>query len=231
MLKDRLKEARKKAGKSQKDVVEAIGITQSALSQLETGRVDSSSHLPAIANFLGVDAYWLQTGDNPKNIKEQTFYEASEWDENTPLDDDEVEIPFFEDFSFACGAGAIGEALKTNTQKLRIAKALLRRLVIDKKDAVATLASGDSMSPAIRDGDTIHIDLGRKTIKDGKIYAICHGGLFMAKRLYNLPFGGIRVVSDNALEYPEIQLNAEDIKKQEFEIVGWVWQISSIETW
>lgn len=63
MLKDRLKEARKKAGKSQKDVVEAIGITQSALSQLETGLVGSSSHLPSIANFLGVNAYWLQTGN------------------------------------------------------------------------------------------------------------------------------------------------------------------------
>lgn len=48
MLKDRLKKARKMAGKSQKDVVEAIGITQSALSQLETGLVNSSSHLPSI---------------------------------------------------------------------------------------------------------------------------------------------------------------------------------------
>lgn len=63
MLKDRLKEARKKAKKSQKDVVEAVGITQSALSQLETGLVNSSSHLPSIAKFLGVDSYWLQTGN------------------------------------------------------------------------------------------------------------------------------------------------------------------------
>jgi len=63
MLKDRLKEARKKAKKSQKDVVEAVGMTQSALSQLETGLVSSSSHLPSIAKFLGVDVYWLQTGE------------------------------------------------------------------------------------------------------------------------------------------------------------------------
>jgi SOS-response transcriptional repressor LexA len=63
MLKDRLKEARKRAKKSQKDVVAAVGITQSALSQLETGLVSSSSHLPSIAKFLGVDAYWLQTGE------------------------------------------------------------------------------------------------------------------------------------------------------------------------
>lgn len=94
MLKDRLKEARKKANKSQKDVVDAIGITQSALSQLETGRVDSSSHLPAIANFLGVDAYWLQTGEHSASIKDQEFHKISAWDEKTPLEDDEVEIPF-----------------------------------------------------------------------------------------------------------------------------------------
>lgn len=69
MLKDRLKEARKKAKKSQKDVVEAVGMTQSALSQLETGLVSSSSHLPSIAKFLGVDVYWLQTGEGEPNQK------------------------------------------------------------------------------------------------------------------------------------------------------------------
>lgn len=75
MLKDRLKKARKMAGKSQKDVVEAIGITQSALSQLETGLVNSSSHLPSIANFLGVNAYWLQTGNG--EMQDQAAPESS----------------------------------------------------------------------------------------------------------------------------------------------------------
>lgn len=67
MIGNRLKEARKKAGKSQKDVVEAVGITQSALSQLENGLVSSSSHLPSIAKYLGVDSYWLQTGIESEN--------------------------------------------------------------------------------------------------------------------------------------------------------------------
>lgn len=150
MLKDRLKEARKKANKSQKDVVEAIGITQSALSQLETGRVDSSSHLPAIANFLGVDAYWLQTGEYPTSIKNQEFQRVSAWDEKTPLEDDEVEIPFFEDFSFACGSGSINEHIANEKRKLRIPKATLRNLSISKDNAVAATATGDSMSPTIR---------------------------------------------------------------------------------
>ncbi|MFW2078841.1 XRE family transcriptional regulator [Acinetobacter sp. ULE_I010] len=226
MLKDRLKEARKNARKSQLDVADAIGITQSAYSQLETGRVDSSSHLPAIAKHLNVDAYWLQTGIESNNL---TTIET--WDENTPLNDDEVEIPYFKDFSFACGSGATGEALASETRKLRMSKATLRNLTIDKKNAVATRASGNSMNPTIKDGDTIHIDLGRKTIKDGKIFAICHGDLFFAKRLYNLPLGGVRIVSDNAAEFPEVQLNAQEIIDQKFEIVGWIWQISSIESW
>ena len=87
------------------------------------------------------------------------------------------------------------------------------------------------MTPEIKDGNTIHIDLGRKAIKDGKIYAICHGGLFMAKRLYNLPQGGVRIVSDNAVEYPEVVLTAEERKQQEFEVIGWIWQITSIQSW
>ena len=153
------------------------------------------------------------------------------WDSNTPLDDDEVEIPFFKDFSFACGSGSIGEALANEKRKLRMSKSTLRNKAIDRKNAVATSASGDSMNPTIKDGDTIHIDLGRKTIKDGKIFAVCHGGLFLAKRLYNLPLGGVRIVSDNAAEYPEIQLTAQEIIEQQFEVVGWIWQISTMENW
>ncbi|WP_216936205.1 MULTISPECIES: helix-turn-helix transcriptional regulator [unclassified Acinetobacter] len=231
MLKDRLKEARKKANKSQKDVVEAIGITQSALSQLETGRVDSSSHLPAIANFLGVDAYWLQTGEHPTSIKDQEFQRVSAWDEKTPLEDDEVEIPFFEDFSFACGSGSINEHIANEKRKLRIPKTTLRNLSISKDNAVAATATGDSMSPTIQDGDTIHIDIGRKEIKDGRIFVICIGGLHYAKRLYNLPFGGVRIVSDNSVEFPEIVLSAEEKLSQDFQVIGWIWQITRIEKW
>ncbi|HAD80473.1 MAG TPA: peptidase S24, partial [Flavobacteriaceae bacterium] len=67
--------------------------------------------------------------------------------------------------------------------------------------------------------------------KDGKIFAICHEGLVVAKRLYNLPMGGVRIVSDNTAEYPEVLLNAEERKEQEFEIVGWVWRITSTDNW
>lgn len=159
------------------------------------------------------------------------FVGVEPWDNSTPLDDDDVEIPFFKDFSFACGSGSIGEAIASETRKLRMSKSTLRDLSIAKENAIAATASGDSMVPAIHDGDTVHVDLGRKTIKDGRIFAICIGGLNYSKRLYNMPFGGVRIVSDNSEEFPEITLTSDQMQDQEFEVVGWVWQVARIEKW
>lgn len=226
---DRINKKMTEHGLSQADLIRGTGAGRATVSGWVNGtNKPSAKHLDALARTLKTTTSWILTGISSD---EKNFQLVESWDSNTPLEDDEVEIPFFKDFSFACGSGAIGEALANEKRKLRMSKATLRNKAIDKKNAVATSASGDSMSPTIKDGDTIHIDLGRKNIKDGKIFAICHGGLFMAKRLYNLPMGGIRIVSDNAAEYPEIQLTAQEILDQQFEIVGWIWQISTMESW
>lgn len=226
---DRINKKMTEHGLSQADLIRGTGAGRATVSGWVNGtNKPSAKHLDALARTLKTTTSWILTGISSD---EKNFQLVESWDSSTPLEDDEVEIPFFKDFSFACGSGAIGEALANEKRKLRISKATLRNKAIDKKNAVATSASGDSMSPTIKDGDTIHIDLGRKIIKDGKIFAICHGGLFMAKRLYNLPMGGIRIVSDNAAEYPEIQLTAQEILDQQFEIVGWIWQISTMESW
>lgn len=224
---DRIAQRMKELGLQHKDLVAATGASKGTVTNWISGvNNPTNKRLVELAQALKTTPSWLLTGNSTPE-----FTQVEPWDSNTPVDDDEVEIPFFKDFSFACGAGAIGEALLSEKRRLRMSKATLRNKAIDKKNAVATTSSGDSMSPTIKDGDTIHLDLGRKTIKDGKIFAICHGGLFMAKRLYNLPMGGVRIVSDNAAEYPEIHLSAQEIIDQQFEIVGWVWQISSLENW
>lgn len=179
-----------------------------------------------VAQKFNSSVDWILSGNSIPH-----FTPVETWDSNTPLDDDEIEIPFFKDFAFACGSGSMSEAIANEKRKLRMSKATIRNLSITKENAVAATASGDSMSPTIKDGDTIHIDLGRKTVKDGKIFAVCIGGLFYCKRLYNMPFGGMRIVSDNAEEFAEIQLTAQQIEEQEFRIVGWIWQIATMERW
>lgn len=215
------------------ELSEKHGIPQSTIFRIQNGLTENprQSTLKAISEWSGVDVGDLLTKDLRMLGLIPNLTRIDEWDSNTPLDEDEVEIPFFKDFGFACGSGSISEAMANETRKLRMAKSTLRNLTVEKNNAIAATASGDSMSPTIKDGDTIYVDLGRKTIKDGKIFAVCIGGLFYCKRLYNLPFGGVRVVSDNSDEFPEIQLTADQIKEQDFQITGWVWQISTLERW
>lgn len=61
-LKYRLKEARRAANKTQVQVANAVGMKQPSYHQLESGKAIASTFLPLIANFLGVDPVWLQTG-------------------------------------------------------------------------------------------------------------------------------------------------------------------------
>lgn len=224
---DRIAQRMKELGLQHKDLVAATGASKGTVTNWINGvNNPTGKRLVQLAQVLKTTSSWLLTGNSTTE-----FTQVEPWDSNTPLDDDEIEIPFFKDFSFACGGGSIGEAIANETRKLRMSKATLRNLSITKENAVAATAIGDSMSPTIKDGDTIHVDLGRKNIKDGKIFAICLGGLFYCKRLYNLPLGGVRIVSDNSAEFPEIHLNAQEIIDQQLEIIGWVWQISSLESW
>lgn len=224
---DRIAQRMFELGLQHKDLVAATGASKGTVTNWISGvNNPTGKRLVLLAQALKTSENWLLTGNQTPE-----FTQVEPWDSHTPLDDDEIEIPFFKDFSFACGGGSIGEAIANETRKLRMSKATLRNLSITKENAVAATAIGDSMSPTIKDGDTIHVDLGRKNIKDGKIFAICLGGLFYCKRLYNLPLGGVRIVSDNSTEFPEIHLNAQEVIDQQLEIIGWVWQISSLESW
>ncbi|MCO1336216.1 XRE family transcriptional regulator [Microbulbifer sp. OS29] len=61
-LKDRLIAARKTAGKTQKQVVEAVGISQPAYSNLERGKAYGTRYITQIALYLDVNPVWLATG-------------------------------------------------------------------------------------------------------------------------------------------------------------------------
>lgn len=214
---------------SQVDLVNATGFSKGTVSKWISGiNTPSGKYITALASVLKTSPEWILVGDGSRTFE---MHPVSDWDDSTPVEDDEVEVPFFKDFSFACGNGSIHEIMANEKRKLRMSKFTLRNLDINKNQAVAATASGDSMMPTIKDGDTIHIDLGRKTIKDGKIFVVCLGGLFYCKRLYNLPFGGVRIVSDNSDEFPEIQLTAQQIEEQEFNVIGWIWQIATMEKW
>ena len=232
----RLKYARKNVGLTQSTVANTVGIKQPTYQALESGKVVKTSYLLQIAQALKVNAHWLATGEGEMNYctditKMHGYQEVEQWDDNTPLDDDEIPIPFYKELAFACGHGAVNPDIHSEHRNLRMGKHTLTNLNIDKNNAFAATAKDDSMSPYIQDGDTICIDKGRTQIKDGRIFAIRHGELFLCKRLYRLPDGGVRIVSDNQAEYPEQIVRKSEIEQGDFEVIGWGWNVSRLERW
>ena len=84
MLKDRLRHARKAAGKTQQQVADHLKINYSTYSGYETGkRQPDALKIRQIADFLGVTGdYLLETGfdqgNSPKNKKETILCEAED---------------------------------------------------------------------------------------------------------------------------------------------------------
>ena len=68
-LADRMASARKKAGKSQKQVAEAIGVSVQAVSQWETGKTEPTfARLNALADLLNVNVSWFLNGFDAQDV-------------------------------------------------------------------------------------------------------------------------------------------------------------------
>ena len=132
------------------------------------------------------------------------------WDDDTPLLDDEVALPFFREVELSAGTGR-HEVIENHGRKLRFAKSTLKKSNVNCAAAACVTVSGNSMDPALPDGSVVGIDTANKTIIDGKPYAINYHGDLLIKRVYKLPGGGFRLNSYNSTEYPDIYCAGETL--------------------
>ncbi|MFP5300091.1 helix-turn-helix transcriptional regulator [Cobetia sp. SIMBA_158] len=210
-FKDRLKAARKYAKLTQVQLAERVGIDQTSVSDLERGKSRKTGYAAEIAHVLGVSARWLTTGEGEmlepgtaprSDASELVLHETEVVDGDEPLRDDEVEIPYFREVEMAAGDGRT-QVIENHGAYMRFSLPRLMKAGVDPSLAACATVSGDSMEPVIVDGSPIGIDKGCRQILDGKVYALDHCGMLRVKRLYRLPPGRMRVVSDNHIEYPE----------------------------
>ncbi|ADG61203.1 S24 family peptidase [Moraxella catarrhalis] len=212
-------------------IAKEYDLNASYLSQLMNGnRQIGERSARSLEKKLKLEKFSLDNCPLQSNINPD-FESITEWDNGAPLDDDEAEIPFYKDIAFACGHGAVNGDAPLEGRKLRMGRRTLSNLGVMPINAYAVTACDDSMTPYVQDGDTIYIDKGRKEVKDGRIFAIRFGELCLCKRLYRLPDGGVRIVSDNAAEFPEQVATKQQISDGEFEVIGWVWSVSRLERW
>lgn len=213
---DRLVLAMRRAGMTQADLANAVAVAQPTIWKLTSGKSQSSRKSMEIARVLGVDPIWLTTGAGKPFYQSTTDEKSartsnvgkeipiSTWGSNTPLDDDEVEVPFLKDIEFACGDGACNDT-DYNGYKLRFSKSTLRRIGAksDGSDVICFPARGNSMEPILPDGSTVGVITSDKRIDDGKMYAINQDGWKRIKLLYRTGPETLTIKSYNVEEYPD----------------------------
>jgi phage repressor protein C with HTH and peptisase S24 domain len=218
-----IKHLRMKSGiKSQAKLAELCGWkSQSRVGNYEAGsRTVSPADAEILAKVLEVDPaeiiFGIPNGKSPilKYQNEAAFSISGFefWDSGTPLNDDEVEIPFYMEVELAAGHG-IAEMPHSYGPKLRFAKSTLRKSHVDPTNAACVRVSGNSMEPVLPDGSTVGIDASQTNVIDGKMYAINHDGMLRIKTLYKLPSGGLRLRSFNLDEWPDERYEGDDIKQ------------------
>ncbi len=209
MLKDRLLKARKEKGYSREALAERAGVSISTITFLENGRNKSSKFIVEIARALGVSAEWLKDGKEDSALPVDESVILDPWDDNTPLGDHEVEIPFYKDVLLSAGDGCFS-AEDYSGRKLRFSRRTLSNKNINPKNAACVTAKGDSMEPVIPDGCTVAIDMGDTDVKDGQIYAINNDGLLQIKIL-KMKSGTEIIIESYNREYPPITASTSDI--------------------
>lgn len=186
-----------------------------------------------ISEKYGYSLDWLLNGiGNPKiNHRsdstiphEARWQKVESWDSETPLMDDEVEVPFLRDIELAAGDGSFCEE-DYNGFKLRFSKSTLRRVGAnsDGSSVLCFPAHGSSMEPVIPDGTTIAVDCANKKIIDGKTYAINQDGWKRVKMLYRTGPNKLTIRSYNSSEYPD-----EEAELDKVEIIGKVFWTSTL---
>ncbi|MFS9419516.1 XRE family transcriptional regulator [Citrobacter sp. C411] len=226
---ERLNIAMQERGITQGALAEAVGMAQPSVWKLVSGGAKGSRKTVQIAHALGVRPEWLSDGIGPMRADdklssippESEWGTVDAWDKNTPLPDDEVEVPFLKDIEFACGDGRV-HCEDHNGFKLRFSKATLRRVGAntDGSGVLCFPATGDSMEPMIPDGTTVAVDTNNKRIVDGKLYAIGQGDggegqLKRIKQLYRKPGGKLIIRSYNNEAYPDEEADTDSV-----EIIG-----------
>lgn len=169
-------------------------------------------NLPALLSFCRV------LGVTPESISPTlaSLVPISNEDVATPIIPIEngAEVPegyvAIPNYNLKCQAGSshiqweIEREIEPSTYSLKY----LRNQGIKPQNARRVKVTGDSMEPTLYDGDSVLIDCGDTSVRDGKVYALRYGDGFRVKRILKKYDSSLVLVSDNK-KYAEETISAE----------------------
>lgn len=221
-------------GLTQEKLAHALDMNQSSVSHYMNGvNALNAPVAAAFARILGVEVSefserlaeeiaCMATGATPirRELSNAQFFDSIEvWDDDTPLDNDEVYVSFLKEVELSAGSGRTAVQESSN-RKLRFGRISLRNKGVDPSSAKCVTVAGNSMEPVLRNGSTVAVDTSNTRVVDGDMYAIDHAGQLRVKQLYRMPGGGLRLRSFNRDEHPDEEYTAQQIQDQDLVVLG-----------
>lgn len=216
-LAERLKIAREKAGLSQAQLGEKIGLSQQSVAKIENGETRQPRKIKEIAVALGVSQTWLLLGMDENGSLENFIVEEVE---ETMLDPEVfISIPIL-DIELSAGNGCEAEIIESVLDSFPLRRIDLRKAGVNASNARIVKIWGNSLLPVLNNGDYVAVDLSQsKHLRDGDLYAIRDGVLLRVKILINQPDGGLVLRSFNKEEYPDEVLNFDE-RRARIHVIG-----------
>ena len=205
-----------------KALADAIGRAPAQISQLKNRSPHSATGTPRgigrelareIESKLGKPNGWMDIAPSPAELA--TMGRAPQagpviaWSNPSDLHDDEFALVDRRAVKLSAGNGQMVFDEEPLPPLAFRAEFLRAKRVSRRENLVIVYAEGDSMEPAIVDGDAVLCDRGQTEVIDGEIYAIDYGGVLKVKRLRKRFDGGLVIISDNAAKHPAEALTAE----------------------
>ena len=175
-------------------VAEASGLNRSFIYDIIRGKSvrPTRSKLQKVADVLRVDVAWLIDGDGTLEGEEPKIYSP----DTTFVGISGVKA------KASAGGGTIVHAEDEQVSKMYHFRQswIENELDANAKQLRILRVTGDSMMPTLNDGDTILVDMGRKSPYPPGLFVLHDGMGLMAKRIEHIPSSEpprISVTSDN----------------------------------
>lgn len=168
----RIKKAREALNMTQVTLAKAVGISQQAVMELESGRAKGTKHSAKFARALGQDPLWLETGEGRMREPAKARRQArSEPHETFPELANYERVPVF-DIRAAARRDPFGD--DDNAISFALFRSeWLRNLTRTPFSQLAVVQmSGDSMEPTLANGDHALVDTAQLNLRREGIYAL-----------------------------------------------------------
>lgn len=235
----RLRERMDEVGIDQLGLAHAVGVEQSTISNILTGRTRNSRHLPRIANNLAVNLDWLlgltvhkiemlDLNDEPINEAEyrerlkaaeakvssdaRGYRFAARSGESKALAAEQLDMVAVQEIDLAYGMG--GQYLDVQTVQestVWFPGAFLRQYTKSAPEHLRFCrGDGDSMVPTIGHHDIVLFDMSQNHLnRQNAIWVVAVADIGMIKRVRAEPDGSYILMSDNKLVDPQVVVDGE----------------------